>query len=71
MRDHETAKEFLRNRWALRRNQPFTPIQCFGLHLNTNLSDACRYQQSDSAGTAAGNDPPVAVSCSNTETPNV
>jgi hypothetical protein len=63
MRAHETAKEFLRNRWALRRNQPWTPIQCFGLSLNTDLSDACRIQ-SDSAGTgeATRTASPVSVS---------
>jgi hypothetical protein len=66
MHANETAKEFLRNRWALRRNQPWTPIQCFGLSLNTDLSDACQLHLG-SAGAAEGRDPPSAVSVSNQE----
>jgi hypothetical protein len=52
MRAHETAKEFLRDRWARRRNQPFTPIQefermervSFRARFNETQSDVCRLQ---------------------------
>jgi hypothetical protein len=70
MRAHETAKEFLRHRWALRRNQPFTPIQefermervTFSAHFNESLPDGCRLQAHD-VGSAAGGrlSPPAAT----------
>lgn len=45
MHQRETAKEFLRKRWAERRRTPFVDIRCFGLPLNEELSPACQFDE--------------------------
>lgn len=54
MHAQETARYFLRKRWAQRRPTPFIDIRCFGLPLNEKLPDVCRLQSTSSpSGSAA------------------